>query len=141
MKIASNGPITVETTVNAPLAKVWQYWTEPRHITQWNQASDDWHTPSAENDVRVGGKFKSTMAARDGSTQFDFEGVYINVKVNERIEYSLADGRHVSIEFESHGPNTKVVESFDPETVNSPELQRQGWQAILNSFRKYTESN
>jgi uncharacterized protein YndB with AHSA1/START domain len=131
--------ITVEIVVNAPLAKVWESWTLPQHITKWNQASDDWHTPYAENDARTGGKFKSTMAAKDGSMSFDFEGIYSLVATHERIEYAMADGRTVKVTFVANGNETKVIETFDPENENSLELQRGGWQAILDSFKKYTE--
>jgi len=132
--------ITIETTIHAPIDKVWKCWTEPAHIMQWNNASDDWHTPYAENDPRTGGKFKSTMAARDGSMSFDFEGVYSNVQPQKLIEYGLADGRKVKIEFQSNKDGVKVIESFDPETENSIELQRGGWQAILDNFKKHVES-
>ncbi|WHY00305.1 SRPBCC family protein [Neobacillus sp. DY30] len=131
--------ITVETTVQAPVAKVWEYWTEPAHITKWNAASDDWHTPRAENDLRAGGKFLSRMEAKDGSFGFDFEGVYDEVKVHELIEYSLEDGRKVTITFKGQGDATEVVESFDADTENSIDMQQQGWQAILNNFKKYAE--
>lgn len=132
--------ITVETVVNAPIKKVWESWTLPEHITKWNQASDDWHTPYAENDPRTGGKFKSTMAAKNGSMSFDFEGVYSLVTLHQRIEYAMADGRKVKIFFQGSGNETKVTETFDAETENSIELQRGGWQAILNNFKKYTEA-
>ena len=131
--------ITVETVVNAPITKVWESWTLPQHITKWNQASDDWHTPYAENDVRTGGKFKSTMAAKDGSMSFDFEGTYSQVIPHQLIEYSIADGRTVKVVFDAHGNETKVTESFEAEGTNSIALQRGGWQAILNSFKTYTE--
>jgi uncharacterized protein YndB with AHSA1/START domain len=131
--------ITVETVVNAPINKVWESWTLPQHITKWNQASDEWHTPYAENDCRTGGKFKSTMAAKDGSVSFDFEGVYSLVIPHERIEYAMTDGRTVKIIFGANGNQTTVTETFDPESENSLELQRGGWQAILNSFKRYTE--
>jgi len=131
--------ITVETIVNAPIEKVWESWTKPEHITKWNQASDDWHTPYAENDPRTGGKFKSTMAAKDGSMSFDFEGIYSLVIPHQRIEYSIVDGRKVQIDFEPTGNVTKVVETFEAENVHAVELQRGGWQSILNSFKKYTE--
>src|SRR6266850_8555487 len=91
--------ITVENAINAPVEKVWQYWTKPEHITQWNNASDDWHTPRAENDLRVGGSFSSRMEAKDGSFGFDFGGVYDEVKTNERIAYTMGDGRKVKITF------------------------------------------
>jgi len=131
--------ITVETIVKAPVRKVWESWTLPQHITKWNQASDDWHTPYAENDLCTGGKFKSTMAAKDGSMSFDFEGTYTRVTPHELIEYIMSDGRTVKVIFETSGQETKVTETFDPESENSLELQRGGWQAILDSFKKYTE--
>ena len=131
--------ITVETTVNASVEKVWQYWTEPKHIEKWNNASDDWHTPHAENDLRVDGKFLSRMEAKDGSFVFDFEGTYSEVKPFEKIKYVLADGREVEIIFVKNGENIKVTEIFDPENENTIELQQEGWQAILNNFKKYVE--
>src|SRR5688572_30055023 len=131
--------ITVQTTVEAPVEKVWNSWTKPEHITQWNNASDDWHTPKASNDLRVGGKFSATMAARDGSASFDFEGVYSNVKNNQLIEYAMSDGRTVKVVFEGTGSKTRVTETFDAENENPIEMQRGGWQAILDNFKKYTE--
>jgi uncharacterized protein YndB with AHSA1/START domain len=133
--------ITVETIVKAPLEKVWKFWSEPEHITQWYQASDDWHAPYAENDLHKGGKFKTTMAAKDGSFSFDFEGIYTKVETNKVIEYVLGDGREVSITFSSQGKDTRVVESFHPENQNPIEMQKGGWQAILDNFKKYTEAN
>jgi len=133
--------ITVETTVNAPVEKVWTYWSEPKHITRWTHASEDWHAPYADNDLRKDGKFKTTMAAKDGSMSFDFEGVYSNVQPNKVIEYGLADGRKVKIVFTASGNGTKVVETFDPESENPIDMQRGGWQAILDNFKKYTETN
>jgi len=133
--------ITVETTVNASLEKAWKYFSEPKHVTQWCHASDDWHAPYAENDLRTGGKFKTTMAAKDGSTSFDFEGIYSNVQENKIIEYALEDGRKVKITFAKQGDKTVVSETFDPENINSIELQRGGWQAILDNYRKHTEAN
>ena len=131
--------ITVETIVNAPMGKVWTFWTEPAHIKNWNNASDDWHTPHAENDLRVGGQFTYRMEARDNSFAFDFNGTYDDVKKNERIEYTIADGRNVTIVFTDQGMDTKVTETFEAESVNSLELQKAGWQAILDNFKKYTE--
>lgn len=133
--------ITVESIVNAPVEKVWAYWTQPEHIKQWNNASDDWHTPSAENDLRVGGRFSCRMEAKDGSFGFEFWGIYDTVRTNEYIEYTLGDERKVKINFTSMGNATKVVESFEAESQNSVELQQGGWQAILNNFKKYTEAN
>lgn len=134
-------PITVEAIVNASPEKVWSYWTEPKHIMNWNNASPDWHTPAAENDPRTGGKFKSTMAARDGSMSFDFEGVYDEVVPQKSIAYSLGDGRKVKIIFATQGNAVKVTETFDPEEQNPIEMQRGGWQAIIDNFKKYTEEN
>ncbi|WP_449536502.1 SRPBCC family protein [Ferdinandcohnia sp. Marseille-Q9671] len=131
--------ITVETIVQAPVEKVWEYWTKPAHITKWNFASDDWHSPFAENDLREGGKFVSRMEAKDGSFGFDFGGVYDEVRVNEVIAYSMEDGRKVKITFKNQGDQTQVIETFDAESSNSIELQQQGWQAILDNFKKYAE--
>ncbi|MDX6188996.1 SRPBCC family protein [Flavobacterium sp. Fl-318] len=132
--------ITVKNTIDAPISKVWEFWTLPEHITKWNTPSPDWHTPYAENDVKEGGKFKSTMAAKDGSMSFDFEGEYTLVKQNEAINYVIADGRKVEISFKQTPNGVEVVESFDPETENSEEMQRGGWQAIMDSFKSYVES-
>ena len=133
--------ITVETLINAPIEKVWKFWSDPEHITQWCQASDDWHAPYADNDLRDGGKFRTTMAAKDGSFSFEFEGVYTKVREHEFIAYTMADGRKVAVQFESQGNQTKVTETFDPESENSVEMQQQGWQAILDNFKKYVERN
>ena len=141
MSTATKTSITVETNVNAPVEKVWQYFTAPEHITKWCQASDDWHAPYAENDIRTGGKFKTTMAAKDGSFSFDFGGVYTNVQKHKVIEYTMSDDRKVSVIFGSNDNATKVTETFDAETTHSVDMQRDGWQAILNNFKKYTESN
>ncbi|MBK6635141.1 MAG: SRPBCC family protein [Chitinophagaceae bacterium] len=141
MSKAEKTSITVETIVQAPVEKVWECWTKPEHITGWNNASDDWHTPRAENDLRVGGKFLSRMEARDGSMGFDFSGVYDEVKPNERIAYTLDDDRKVKIVFTGNDNETTVTETFEAEKENSVELQRGGWQSILDNFKKYTESN
>lgn len=132
--------ITVETQVNAAIEKVWDSWTNPKHITQWNQASPDWHTPFAENDLRIAGIFKSTMAAKDGSMSFDFWGTYTNLISYRLIEYTMGDGRKTKIIFEEKGSEVSVIETFEAEEENPVELQRGGWQAILDSFKKYTES-
>ena len=132
--------ITVETTVNAPVATVWESWNNPDHITQWAFASPDWHTPWAKNDLRVGGSFSSRMEAKDGSFGFEFGGVYDAVTTNELIAYTMADGRKVTVKFSAEGDATKVVESFDAESENPVEMQQMGWQAILDNFKKYTES-
>lgn len=133
--------VTIETTVNAPVKKVWEYFNEPKHITKWNYAIDTWHSPRAENDLRPGGKISVRMEAKDGSMGFDFGGVYDVVTPHEYIEYTLGDGRKVKISFSSEGNGTRLVESFDAETENPVEMQRGGWQAILDNFKKYTESN
>jgi uncharacterized protein YndB with AHSA1/START domain len=133
--------ITIEANVLAPVEKVWSHWTEPQHITKWNQASDDWHTPFAENDLRTGGSFKSTMAAKDGSMSFDFGGVYTQVIPHKTIAYTIGDGRKVKVDFFPNGKETRVVESFEAESTNPVEMQRGGWQAILNSFKMYVERN
>ena len=134
-------PITIETVVNASIEKVWNSWTEPQHITQWNHASDDWHCPKAANDLKDGGKFSSTMAAKDGSFSFDFGGIHDKVTKNELIESTMGDGRKMKVVFVSAGNETKVIETFEAENENSLDLQRGGWQAILNNFKKHTESN
>lgn len=133
--------VTIETTVNAPVEKVWKFWSGPEHIIKWASASDDWHTPRAENDLRTGGKFTSRMEAKDGSMGFDFGGVYDNVKTNELIEYTMSDDRKVEIKFTEKGNETKIIQTFEAEETNPVEMQRGGWQAILNNFKKYVESN
>ncbi|ODG91011.1 MULTISPECIES: SRPBCC family protein [Bacillaceae] len=133
--------VTVETTIQAPVEKVWEFWTEPTHIKKWNSASDDWHTPIAENDLRVGGEFRSRMEAKDGSFGFDFGGIYDEVKNYEVIAYTLGDGRKVKITFKGKEDTTEVIETFDAEETNPVEFQQQGWQAILDNFKKYAETN
>lgn len=133
--------ITIEATIHAPVAKVWEYWSKPEHIIKWNNASPDWHTPHAKNDLQVGGKFSARMEAKDGSFGFDFCGIYDTVKPNELISYTLGDDRKVSIHFNSDGNTTTVTETFEAEKENSIELQREGWQAILDNFKKYTEAS
>lgn len=139
--IPNASPITVETTVNAPIQKVWDCWTQPEHIMQWNNASDDWHTPRATVDLREGGKFTSRMEAKDGSAGFDFTGIFTAVVPLKRIEYKMEDDRRVSVFFDDQNGKTLVTETFDPENENPVEMQRQGWQAILENFKKYTESH
>ncbi len=132
--------ITVETRVNAPVAKVWHAYTTPSEIKQWNAASDDWHTTQSTVDLRVGGAFTSRMEAKDGSFGFDFAGTYTKVVPNELLEFSFGD-RAASVEFVPGAGGVTVRVSFDAETENSVEQQRGGWQAILNNFAKYVESN
>ena len=136
-----NKTITAEANIKAAIDKVWRLWTEPSHIMQWNNASDDWHTPHAENDLRAGGKFMSKMEAKDGSFGFDFGGVYDKVEDKRYIEYTIGDGRKVKIFFTANGNETKVLETFEAENANPPEMQKEGWQAILNNFKKYAEAN
>ncbi|MEP7076283.1 MAG: SRPBCC family protein [Acidobacteriota bacterium] len=133
----SKGKITIEVNIAADANKVWDYWTRPEHITKWNFASDDWHCPRAENDLRVGGKMVSRMEAKDGSFGFDFEGIYDEVIQNEKIVYTIADGRQVTTSFESLDDTTEIVTIFDAEKENPVEMQKGGWQAILNNFKKY----
>lgn len=131
--------IKVETQVNGTLEQVWEKFTEPKHITQWYFASPEWHAPAAENDLKVGGKFKTRMEAKDGSFGFDFEGEYTLVKLFERFEYKLGDLRNVIVEFKKDGNQVVVTEHFDPETQNPHEMQQAGWQMILNNFKAYAE--
>ncbi len=131
--------ITVETTVNVPAEKAWILFSEPEHVTQWNQASADWHSPRATNDLRVGGSFNYRMEAKDGSAGFDFGGTYTEVVPNRKIAYTMGDGRTVETTFEDLGDSTAVTTVFDPEGKNPPEFQRAGWQAILDNFKKYAE--
>ena len=140
METAAKTNITVETTVDAPINKVWKLWTEPAHITQWAFASPEWHAPRAENDLRPGGSFSSRMEAKDGSMGFDFAGVYDEVRENQYISYTLGDGRKVEITFTSQGNQTRVVETFEAENKNPLEMQKTGWQAIMNNFKHYAES-
>ena len=132
--------ITVEVTVNAPVGKVWEAWTKPEHIVKWNFATDDWYSPWAKADFREGGSFSARMEAKDGSMGFDFGGIYDVIRNNEFIEYTMGDDRKVQVEFSSSGNQTKVVETFDAENTHSLELQKNGWQAILDNFKKYVES-
>lgn len=133
--------ITVETIVEAPVQKAWDCWSEPACIMQWNAASDDWHTPKATNDLRTGGSFTARMEAKDGSAGFDFGGTYTKVSPLENIAYSMEDGRTVSVTFADLMGRTLVSETFDAETENPAEMQRQGWQAILDNFKKHVESH
>ena len=143
METATKPVIKIENIVNAPVEKVWEYWTKNEHITKWNFASDDWHSPKAENDLRVGGSFVYRMEAKDGSMGFDFGGVYDVIRDNAYIEYTLGDGRKVKVSFTAlnNDKATKVVESFEAEGTHSIEMQKNGWQAILDNFKKYTESH
>lgn len=133
-------PITVKTTIKSDIEKVWDCWTKPEHIVQWNFASDDWHCPSAENEVKPGGTFSWHMAAKDGSVGFDFKGTYDLVVDHKVIHQRLDDGREVNLQFNDMGESeVEVIEIFQPD-AHDPELQRQGWQAILDNFKKYVEA-
>jgi uncharacterized protein YndB with AHSA1/START domain len=132
--------ITVETLIRAPSTAVWEAWNSPADIKQWNAASDDWHTTESAVDLRVGGTFRSRMEARDGSAGFDFEGVYSRVVPEEAITYQMSDGREVEVRFEEHTGGILVRETFDAETEHSAEMQRAGWQAILDNFGRHVEA-
>lgn len=132
--------ITVECTIKSSIDKVWNYWTTPEQIMLWNNASDDWYCPKASNNLKVGGRFLYTMAAKDGSFSFDFEGTYTEVIENKSIKYVLDDEREVSVDFIAIGDMVEIVETFEAETQNTVELQQFGWQAILNNFKKLVEN-
>lgn len=137
---AKKNYVTVETTVQAPIEKVWQYWTEPAHVTKWNFASHDWHCPTATNDLKVDGKFSYRMESKDGRSGFDFGGLYTLVEPQHKISYKMSDGRTVDITFMPQGDTVKVSETFAVENENTIELQRSGWQSILNNFKKHVEN-
>jgi uncharacterized protein YndB with AHSA1/START domain len=141
MNLSKKPVISVQTEVNAPIDRVWKFWTNPDDIVKWNNASDDWYTPRAENDLREGGNFRYRMEARDGSMGFDFGGVYEKIKPKKQIEYTIGDGRKVRINFLNLKNKTEVIETFEVEDTNSIELQRNGWQSILDNFKKYAESH
>jgi len=133
--------ITVQAVINAPVEQVWKLYTEPEHVMKWNNASNDWHTPRAENDLKVGGKFLYRMEAKDGSSGFDFDGTYEQVVANELIVYSISDGRKVEVTFTKDDiERTKMDITFEAESTNPIEMQRDGWQAILNNFKIYVET-
>lgn len=138
--MAEQTKITVEASVNAPVEKVWEIWNNPADIVKWSTPDPSWHTPSSENDLRINGKFKNRMEAKDGSFGFDFEGTYNKVDLYKEIAYTMPDGRTATTLFAKKGGKTTIATTFDPETENDPEFQKQGWQAILNNFVKYTES-
>jgi len=133
-------PINITATVNASAGKVWDYYTNPKHITCWNFADPSWHCPHVSNDMRVGGRYYARMEAKDGSFGFDFEAVYTDIVPGEQFTYTLADGRRVSVVFKKQDNQTKVDVTFDPENQNPLDMQRTGWQAILDNFKRYTET-
>jgi uncharacterized protein YndB with AHSA1/START domain len=139
MQASTVTQLTVKAPVNAPIEKVWTYWTSPHHVARWNQASDDWWTPWAKSDLRPGGEFVVRMEAKDGSSGFDYAGTYDEVQQYELISSVLGDGRKVTARFERQGNAVAITETFEAENTNSPELQRSGWQAILDSFKSYAE--
>ena len=133
--------VNIGTSIKAPVEKVWEYFNGVEHVTKWNQASPDWHSPYGKNDLREGGEFSYRMEAKDGSFGFDFGGKYDAVKPNEYIEYTMGDGRKVKAWFSEENGVTTIKEEFDAETQNPVEMQQQGWQMILDSFKNYTEAN
>ncbi len=133
--------IEVKTVIDQTVEKVWQYWTATEAVMKWNHASEDWHTTRAENDLQEGGKFNYRMEAKDGSFGFNFWGIYDKVRTNEMIEYTLGDNRKVKIIFISSENRTEIIETFDAENENPVAMQHDGWQSILNNFKKYAESN
>jgi uncharacterized protein YndB with AHSA1/START domain len=137
--MAKSEKITVETKVKAGLEAVWKAWNTPEDIQRWNSASADWHTPRSSVDLREGGRFSARMEAKDGSEGFDFEGTYTRVQPRKLIEYRMGDGREVKVEFAEEAGRVTVRETFDPETLNPPEMQREGWQAILDNFARHVE--
>jgi uncharacterized protein YndB with AHSA1/START domain len=139
MEVINKTLITVQTIINAPVKTVWEKWTNPNDIIKWNYASDDWHTPKAENDLKVGGRFLSRMEAKDRSAGFDFTGIYTSVIINKCIEYTIGDGRNVKIIFMDKGNKTIITEAFEAESTHTIEQQLNGWQAILDNFKKYVE--
>ena len=132
--------ITVESTISSDIEKVWKLWTEPNHIKNWYYASDDWYAPNAENDLKVDGRFKISMSAKDKAAGFDFSGTYTAIVPLHLIDYTLDDGRKAVATFTKDGDTVKVTQTFEPENENTHELQKNGWQSILNNFKKYVEA-
>ena len=133
--------ITIQAVVAADRQKVWNCYTQPEHITKWNFATDTWHCPAASNDMRVGGKYLARMEAKDGSFAFDFEAVYNEIVDGEKFTYTMPDNREIQVSFEQTDDKTRVTVTFDPENENPVDLQRSGWQSVLDNFRKYAEEN
>ena len=133
--------ITIQAVIAADRQKVWNCYTQPEHITKWNFATDTWHCPAASNDMRVGGKYLARMEAKDGSFAFDFEAVYNEIVDGEKFTYTMPDNREIQVSFEKMDDKTRVTVTFDPENVNPVDLQRDGWQSILDNFRRYAEEN
>jgi uncharacterized protein YndB with AHSA1/START domain len=141
METTEKTSITIEASINAPVEKVWTLWNNPQDIIKWSTPSPEWHTPRAEHELKAGGKFNFRMEAKDGSFGFDFGGVYDVVKPNEQLNYTIGDGRKVFTTFSSQGKQTHIKQTFEAETINPLEMQRMGWQAILDSFKNYAETN
>jgi uncharacterized protein YndB with AHSA1/START domain len=141
METLEKTSITIDTTINAPIEKVWEIYTSPKHIVHWNNASDDWYTPWSENDLREGGVFRTRMESKDGSTGFDFTGKYIRIEPEKHIEYMIEDGRKVKVDFFTELGKTRVVQNFETENRYSVNQQREGWQSILDNFKKYVEKS
>lgn len=135
-----NQRITIQTSVKSDIQKVWDFWTKPKHITNWNFATDEWCCPKATNNLIVGGEFSWRMESKDGKMGFDFSGTYGKIIDKKLISYGMSDGRKVDIEFSQNGNEVSVSETFDAEGTNTEEQQRAGWQAILGNFKKYVES-
>ena len=133
--------VTVQAIIKAPINKVWEYWTNPAHIVHWNFASADWHCPNATNNLEISGEFHYLMAAKDGSVSFDFWGTYQAIEINKQIDILLGDGRKMIISFEQNSEGTLITEQFEPETMNAVELQKTGWQLILDNFKSYVDKN
>lgn len=136
----SKDRITIQTKISAPIDKVWEFYTQPKHITKWNFANDEWCCPNAKNDLQKGGEFDLRMEAKDGSMGFNFTGKYEKLQPNKLISYKIADGRNVDVEFITKENDVHLKQTFDAEGTNSDEQQRNGWQAILENFKKYTEA-
>jgi uncharacterized protein YndB with AHSA1/START domain len=140
--IAERNTLAISTLINnCPIEKVWEYWNQPQHITQWCRASEDWHAPKATNNLEIGGKFCTTMAAKDGTLSFNFDGIYNEIIPYKKIVYTISDGRKVYVLFILWENEIKILQLFEIETTNSKEMQKNGWQAILNNFAGYCEKN
>ncbi len=133
--------ITVKTTVNLPVSNTWKHFTDPESVKHWNMASGDWHCPEARNELRVGGELCYKMAAKDGSSQFDFLGTFTEIIPNEKLCFELADGRQVEVLFKVMNGQTEITETFEAENIHALDMQEQGWQAILNSFKQFVEKS
>lgn len=133
--------LTVQNLINAPINKVWQFWTEAKHVQAWNFASPDWHCPAATVNLEVGGEFHFTMAAKNESASFDFWGTYQQIENEQLLEILIGDGRKMTVTFEKSGNETQIIEDFEPENENPIELQQAGWQMILNNFKDYCEKS